>query len=55
MTLTELKAKIPELKTPIEAFLYTHNNPFASPIFGVATIDEANAKKRSRFIMQNLR
>lgn len=45
MTLTELKAKMPELKTPIEAFLYSHNIPFVSPIFGAATIDEANAKK----------
>lgn len=45
MTLTELKAKMPELATSIEAFLYSHNIPFTSPIFGAATIDEANAKK----------
>lgn len=45
MTLTELKDKMPELKTPIEAFLYSHNIPFATPIFGAATIGEASARK----------
>jgi len=45
MTLSELQAKMPELKYPIEAYLNRKGIPFKSPLFGEATIDDANAEK----------
>lgn len=45
MTLSELQAKMPGLKQPIEAYLNTRGIPFKTAFFGESTIDDANAEK----------
>lgn len=45
MTLSELKAKMPELTVSIESYLVRNNIPYNVRIFGEATIENADAEK----------
>lgn len=54
MTLSELQAKMPELKYDVSTYLNSKRIPYKTPFFGEATIEDADAQKAIQLFYEEL-
>lgn len=54
MTLSELQAKMPELKYDVSTYLNAKRIPYKSPFFGEPTIEETDAQKAIQLFYEEL-